>query len=243
MPFCPSKGKLRPKLENILPLETVSSIFPRPLSPSLGLSCLTNLGCQNFQTCGYVIFTKWGCLHPRKFLLQPFHCLQSKRDMHPILELKVLNIFLLPSKKFPYGIYSIIAFPLSGDFLASVDIKDAYPIFPVHRCFLRVCDTTVTCPSLWIVNCTSSSYQTAGCCSQGIPILLYLDNLLLREQPKQTCQCPPRYSDSRLDPVPSEVYAGPIVLCILVYTKMKKKTEKTVAATAYNISWSLASIC
>lgn len=68
IPICHSKRKLRHKLENILPLETVSSIFPRPLSPKLG--------CQNVQTCGQVIFTKRGCLHLREvleFLVQPFH--------------------------------------------------------------------------------------------------------------------------------------------------------------------------
>lgn len=58
----------------------------------------------------------------------------------PILDLNVLKTFLWVQKVCMKSIWSVSAYLLPRDFLASVDIKDAYlhvTIFPCNKFFLH----------------------------------------------------------------------------------------------------------
>ena len=86
-----------------------------------------------------------------------------------ILNLKPLNKFL-KVQKFKMCTPQIIILTLrQGDWLASIDLKDAYyqiPILESHRPFLRFAssgtDLSVQCPAFWNINGSKSFYQGLG---------------------------------------------------------------------------------
>lgn len=68
--------------------------------------------------------------------------LKTNVDWHAILDLRFLNRFVKNRHFHMESLKSITEALQPGEFLASLDLKQAYlhiPILPAHRCYLRFC--------------------------------------------------------------------------------------------------------
>ena len=85
--------------------------------------------------------------------------LVPKKDggLRPILNLKLFNHSMVKVKFKMETLQSIIAYMSPGDWLASIDLKDAYfhvPVLPQHRKYLRF---------HWQGSAMSTRYSSSGC--------------------------------------------------------------------------------
>ncbi|CAJ0954016.1 unnamed protein product [Ranitomeya imitator] len=125
-----------------------------------------------------------------------------KKDgaVRPILDLKLLNKFVRVRHFRMESLRSVIASLEKGEFLASVDIQDAYlhiPIFPPHQRFLRFAVNNLhfqftalpfglaSAPRVFtkVMSTVVSILH-----SRGIVVLPYLDDLLIKGPTFQSCK-------------------------------------------------------
>lgn len=102
----------------------------------------------------------------------------------PILDLKDLNQFLDIRSFRMESIRSVVSTLQGGEFLASIDIKDAYlhvPIFPAHQRFLRFAALSFSLATAPRVFTKILALPLAKLRARGITVTAYLDNLLLVE--------------------------------------------------------------
>ncbi|CAJ0961645.1 unnamed protein product [Ranitomeya imitator] len=125
-----------------------------------------------------------------------------KKDgaVRPILDLKLLNRFVRVRHFRMESLRSVISSLEKGEFLASVDIQDAYlhiPIFPLHQKFLRFAVNNLhfqftalpfglaSAPRVFtkVMSTVVSILH-----SRGIVVLPYLDDLLIKGPTFQSCR-------------------------------------------------------
>ncbi|XP_073430315.1 sex comb on midleg-like protein 2 isoform X4 [Dendrobates tinctorius] len=125
-----------------------------------------------------------------------------KKDgtVRPVLDLKILNRFIRVRRFRMESLRSVIAAMDPGEFLASIDVQDAYlhiPIFPSHQRFLRFAIGgrhfqfvalpfgLATAPRVFT---KIMAVVMAILHARGITVLPYLDDLLVKGPSFQECQ-------------------------------------------------------
>ncbi|CAJ0939659.1 unnamed protein product [Ranitomeya imitator] len=126
---------------------------------------------------------------------------QKDGRVRPILDLKLLNRFVKVHHFRMESLRSVIASMEHGEFLASIDIRDAYlhiPIFPPHERFLRfaVGEEHFQFTTLPFGLATAPRVFTkvmaavmAILHSRGLVVLPYLDDLLVKGLTRGVCSC------------------------------------------------------
>ncbi|KAL1463801.1 hypothetical protein WDU94_015513 [Cyamophila willieti] len=171
-----------PPLQSLSPLSSLPLVTP----PSENMdSVVSDLISQNIVSRSYA---------PTGYTSRVFLVRKGDGSFRPVFNLKRLNAFLSPKKFRLVSHLKVPAFLQRGDYLATIDLSQAYchlPICPSHRRFL----TFVYRDTLFHWNCLpfglSTAPQTFALLSnwmastlreKGIRTLVYLDDFLLAHQ-------------------------------------------------------------
>ena len=137
--------------------------------------------------------------HPKEFISNLFLVPKKTGDFRPVINLKSLNDFVHKEKFRMETLNSALKMLRKGDYLASLDLKDAYfsiPIAENHRKYLRFIWKDQRFQFRCLPFGLTSAPQVftkilkpvvAYLRKQGIRLVVYLDDILLIASSKQEC--------------------------------------------------------
>ena len=174
--------------------------------------------------------------HQVGFVSQLFLVPKKDGGFHPVVNLKALNKYNLEEHFKMEGFHMVRDLVRQGDWLAKIDLKDAYFLIPVHPCHQKFLQFTWK-ESLYQFQCLPFGLSCAPRVftkvmkpvvaflrERGIKLIIYLDDLLIIYSCPEILSgfVPDTRSDHQQDQISDDAYPGD---CVLRFSSFISKND------------------